>query len=256
MLSDRLIVTGRQFAEALAKSLSNFDTARLFPKTWELWEYFDDSRRIKAAFTAADLVPSTSMSQELKERVVEAYHAGASPDEIAAIVMAEYNADGCRLLQEVVDRLCGNRHLAGWEKTIRETLLIHKLGEANTISSGSLILLVEGMLVPFLLKLTMKRNITHNQIAAELSKLPIKVVYAVGREAWYCAIIFMETQLYAWCRRDDDPASSGNKIKFNRHRQAHAWAEQGTRENTLRCFLLLDFIEKLLDVADTEPVWQ
>jgi hypothetical protein len=57
---------------------------------------------------------------------------------------------------------------------------------------------------------------------------------------------YLEANLYHssdW--KSEDPATRGNHLDLNRHRLLHGMATQGTRLNTLRCFLMLDIVEAL-----------
>ncbi|MDP9380271.1 MAG: hypothetical protein M3Q29_08975 [Chloroflexota bacterium] len=237
-----------QIADYVARPLLKLDWSSLFPKTWDWFEDFARSRRIEEAFSCADLVPSPSMSHELVERVLEAYEAGAGRVEITEMVMSECDADGCRLLGEIVDKLRVNPYLAGREETLRQTLEIHRLG-FDAVSSYPLVPMIEGVMVPFLQELTDKK-VGHNRIAGELGEMPVQVGYAVGIEGLSCAIAFMESRLYKSFDWTSDAIARSNYIDLNRHLLLHGMAVQGTRENTARCFLLLDLVGALLPAVD------
>lgn len=56
----------------------------------------------------------------------------------------------------------------------------------------------------------------------------------------------VSNQLYGFSDWTCDPEVRRNYLDLNRHRLLHGMAKQGTRANTLRCFLILDLLADLL----------
>ena len=60
------------------------------------------------------------MDQQIIERVADAYESGATANELAARLLAEYDADGCARLVALGDRLCASPDFTGRGATLRD----------------------------------------------------------------------------------------------------------------------------------------
>ena len=213
---------------------------------WGWIEDFRQRERVEAAFAAADLVPSPSMDQALIERVVEAHESGATPDQLAELVLAEYDRDDCARAAALVERLCKSDDFKGREFVLRQTLLAHRAGY-DAITAYALVSMIEGVTIPFLAEMTDAGWVNHNGIARELQEWPLWVVSVVRSEAYACLLRYVEDRLYHRAHwKTEDPATRGDFAVLNRHRLLHGIALQGTRIGALQCFLVLDIIDALL----------
>lgn len=232
----------------LAPVGSALDFSHLFPRVnWPWLEEFAERRRVRDAFEAADLIPSPSMTQDLIDRVVAAHEHGAQPDELAAIVLEAYDANDCALLRGLVDQLCVSPDFAQRVPVLRDTLAAHRAG-LDAMTTHSLVAMIEGIMVPFIAEVSDSGKWPkHNDIADELKSWPASLAWGVGSEGYGCLITYLKDHLYGTAHwKTEDPATRGRFEVLNRHRLLHGMAVQGTRLNTLRCYLILDVIEALL----------
>ncbi len=202
--------------------------------------------RVKDAFAAAGFVPAPSMDPGLVEEVVEAHETGASPEELSRLVLDRYDADGAAELASVVDRLCESPHFAGREATLRQTLEAHRLG-LDAVTVFPLVPMIEGVLAPYLRALTEEERMSGKRMASVLREMP---VYGVGPASALRLIGFFEARLFEDWWPGDDPGAVAEYAEINRHRLAHGHLKQGTRVDTLRCFLALETIAALLAAWD------
>lgn len=77
-------------------------------------------------------------------------------------------------------------------------------------------------------------------------RMPMSLAHSVGFEAVACVIAYMESKLYDSFNWATDIGRREDYINLNRHALLHGMATQGTRMNTLRCFLILDILAMLL----------
>ena len=208
---------------------------------------FEELGRVRDAFEAAGFVPAPSVEPGLVEEVVEAHENGASPEELARLILGRYDEDGGAKLALVVDGLCESPHFASREVTLRQTLEAHRLG-LDAVTVFPLVPMIEGVLEPYLRVLAEEKDgISGKRMASMLKEMP---VYGVGLVGVLRLIGFLEARLYRKWRPGDDPAAVEGFEEINRHRLAHGHLKQGTRLDTLRCFLALETIAALLAAWD------
>lgn len=229
--------------------LEAFDVRRLILPAATSWlAPFERARRVEKAFGSVGLVPGPSMDEGFVERIVATHENGADPEEICRDVLDYYDANGAAVLADVIERLVSNPYFADREKTLRQTFEAHRQGY-DAITVYPLALMIEGVLVPYLREALDKKKIKHNELADHLGHMPF--LGGIGLEGPACLIGFMEAHLYDWWNlAEGEDERVDEHMALNRHRLAHGALAQGTRMDTLRCFLILDLIAALLKAWD------
>jgi hypothetical protein len=144
-----------------------------------------------------------------------------------------------------VNELCSNPEFSDHEPVLRDALIAHQQ-HLDTISTFPLVAVIEGILVPFFKELQGVSS-KHNQLSSQILDIPASVVNrAIGLEATVCLVKFFDDCVYRFVNWNTDPADATDYDKLSRHGLFHGISLQGTRLNTLRCFLILELVSRLL----------
>jgi hypothetical protein len=239
-------IAGR-WVEAIGQALNKFDWARVADTLFAVAEYAENATRVEAAFTAVNLVPSLSMDRGIVDRVIATHEAGASQNEICAMVLSFYDEAESANVKAIVDRVELSPHFASRSDVLRDVLSAHRSG-LDSITTYPLVAMIEGVLITALIPYVNdpKTELRHNMLAQYFLETPAIVALDVGLAPIISIVAFMEGSLYHSSNWWDDEEIRRNYVELNRHRLLHGMAERGTRMNTLRCFLILDLIAEIL----------
>jgi DNA-binding MarR family transcriptional regulator len=231
-------------------SLPHMDFASLIgPVNWSWISDAIQRRRVVDAFGFAGFIPSRSMDQAFIDKIVEVYEAGATQTELEGLILTFVDADGCAVLDALVNRLCEHPDFQDRVPVLRESIAAHKEGK-DAISAYALVAMVEGLMFPLLRELTGKVDkLRYKEVAVLLGQLPVWLADLVGATAYSCLIAFIRNHLYQFSDWESDPTVRENYAELNRHRLLHGMAARGTRANTVRAFLVLDVIAGLMTAA-------
>jgi len=249
----------RIFAPSVLPSLASIAHALAAYNLPELDKWRDLIRRegVQDAFLHAGLFPSPSMSTKLVWRVVRAYDHGETRERIQDIIMAYYDADDCAALSDLVDHLVVEPMLALRENKLRQAFAAYRMG-LDATPMDTLVPMVEGVLRPVILQVFNHTNpltnkpfghkFSHSFIPRILSLAPItRVGTRVGHETLSCVTTYLSDYFYHEYWPGTASATPAPHEFSNRHMTTHGDKLDGSRMESLACFLLLDAIVGIVD---------
>lgn len=218
----------------------------------ERWRSDEDTR---AAFNAARFVPSPYLDSGFKHRLVAAHQEGKPHQELEAMIAEHYDANRCGEVVEIVRRLCRNKRFDGRQATLRQTLRAHKAKKAyNSITVYPLAAMIEGIVMPFLAATwhlwepdeggpKKRKTPRQGDMPAVLDGACNIVRYSRGLVGATCLVEYMEGPFLEGFDIASPPPTDDD---LRRNPLMHGHALGGTRLQTLRAFVMLDFLGFLM----------
>lgn len=218
----------------------------------EFWQQLKHADHVHRAFKALDLFVAPSMDEGLVVEIMAMQHSGAAREAVVSRILAYYDGNSCAALAALVNRLCTNDAFVDWEHTLRQALSAHCRGEYDAITAYPLAAMVEGILLPFLSRLTERLltgsdRIKYEEIARILLTQLSFGQTAQGAEIVLGLIDYMQHHFYDSSGEENGPQDEYSPL--NRHYLLHGRQKGGKRLDTLLCFLMLDTLEAILATA-------
>ena len=214
----------------------------------ELAERYDGASSVHDAFCHYGLWPTPSMSEELVAKIVGLYEADAGSGTVHSLVSRYYAKEDWRRLDEILDRCRNNPLFKRRMKIIEEALQAHKEGLYN---SSVTVLLVhwEGIAADYVKKhnlLPAVKGNTRQIILAALSDTPYSLLDVRTYAGVGALIAYVEDSMFASVDFDKEHGRLQGENRLVGHAVRHGrQVDFGTRMNSLRLFLIIDFMTLL-----------
>jgi len=206
----------------------------------------------REAFAFAGLFPSLYTDESLRLQVVAARKSGKTATYIQRLVLSHYDAQNAEQVSKIVMRLNKNPWFEGREPVLSQTLTAHRQ-ELDAISTYPLAAMIEGVLRRYLMaiedqlglpgKPEDRKLVGFKQVLQETLYL---TPYTGGLSGASVAKEYFEEHVAANFKWPNPPQEDVADEELHRHPLLHGHSLGGSRLNTLRCFLMLDFIAAMM----------
>lgn len=206
-------------------------------------------KETRDAFNFASLFPSPYTDENLRLQVVAAYKAGKTATHIQGLVMTHYDARNAARVSKIVTQLKKNPWFKGREDVLSQTLEAHRQ-KLDAISTYPLVSMIEGVLRRYLMaiepQLKVAEKAEYKVLKVALWEMLCLAPYTVGLPEASGAIEYFGEHVAANFKWSNPPQEDVADEELHRHPLLHGHSLRGSRLNTLRCFLMLDFIAAMM----------
>jgi DNA-binding Lrp family transcriptional regulator len=225
----------------------------------EMFREFRAQEESGAAFEFAGLVPSPHVAKHLRRKVqilLEDGRAAGTPNEDIRVaihreVLAHYDENDCAAVKAITRRLTKHPNFAGRKTVIEQSFEAHRL-HLDAISTYPLCSMIEGLIKEALSRVLPPEEkpgkLKHIQLPGKLQEFVNDGVPLVLADV--LRLVTALARLYRYWNWDLGYKPSDQDSTLSRHALFHGFTRQGTRLDSIHCFLVLDLLAELFTFVE------